>query len=731
MDGVQLYGRGGSMSLLSGPDSAPNFSELMRSARGWVYACTRVIAEEVGMTPVKLFRVKKDGDEIVREPVGDHELLDLLNSPNPYMTGFEMMETISMHLDLTGNCFLWMDGVKSASSKPTVIWPLPPDQVKPVRAALPSFIRSYLYRHDAVERVLSTEEVLHVKEPNPNDLYMGLGPVEAAWEAIRQDAYARLWNRNFFENGASSSTMLKSESPSADINKKILNSFVENYSGVGRAHKVGILPKGVALEKNDMSVKDMDFVNLRVQMRDEILGLMRVPHVVLGLGAGESLNRATADTTDYVFARRTIRPRLRRLSAYLNEFLVPRFGKDLVLEFKDPVPEDSAEKRALHREGLGNQPYLTVNEVRNDLGMPDVEGGDTVNEGSGFFPLGEDYMGGGDAEDPAEEAQARSVRKGLKGAGGRAVRKKSPATRPGAMSSAPNRFWKNAARREEQMRDMTAKAVEEAKAIMADAVKGHSRQQRARYVKAASRRAHEGQKPLKQAMDRYHAGLVERVLSALPSVEGKSVVSKAGDVQVLNRSDEIEAVIDAVTPVMERLALDQAIAAGDFVGASFDAGRTWNRALARTVGRLARRYTGETVDALRSALDEGISAGEGLDDLARRVREFGEWSDDVRSMRLAKTETFRAVNLGARASWEQSGVVQTLQWFVQSDNPCEFCQAQDGKEVGVSDDFYAEGDTIHGSSGGTMDVTYAAGSEPNLHPNCECVILPGKVSVNQ
>ena len=59
------------------------------------------------------------------------------------------------------------------------------------------------------------------------------------------------------------------------------------------------------------------------------------------LGTAESdTNRATAETADYVFSKRVVKPHMQRICDFLNEKLVPRYGDDLYISFIDPVPED-------------------------------------------------------------------------------------------------------------------------------------------------------------------------------------------------------------------------------------------------------------------------------------------------------------------------------------------------------------------------------------------------------
>ena len=72
------------------------------------------MADEISQMIFKLFEVKEDGPE----ETNDHELLDLLDSVNQGQTGPEFKWTMAAHLELTGNAYILLIGVKSDTDKP-------------------------------------------------------------------------------------------------------------------------------------------------------------------------------------------------------------------------------------------------------------------------------------------------------------------------------------------------------------------------------------------------------------------------------------------------------------------------------------------------------------------------------------------------------------------------------------------------------------------------------------
>ncbi|MBU2060114.1 MAG: phage portal protein, partial [Gammaproteobacteria bacterium] len=90
-------------SLLMGHDSLLDRAyplrktgDYLKAAKGWVYACTNVIAEEVAGIELKLFEVKKNKVEEVQE----HDALDLLYRANNFTTKFDLFYATQQMLEL-------------------------------------------------------------------------------------------------------------------------------------------------------------------------------------------------------------------------------------------------------------------------------------------------------------------------------------------------------------------------------------------------------------------------------------------------------------------------------------------------------------------------------------------------------------------------------------------------------------------------------------------------------
>jgi HK97 family phage portal protein len=417
--------------ILSGNSGAPNFTsynslrQQMGSYSDWVYAAASRIAEECSTidinlyknntksksatigrklsakpslarkylrTPVGTNRVYTDGG-VVRvmrastpklEEIDDHPLIDLLDNPNKFMSGIELLEMTYLHLELTGNSFWAM--FKGKDNRPAELWPLYPNYIRIVPDEK-EFIKGYVYTINGQQIPFEPDEILHIKYSNPTDLRWGISPVRAAARAVDTDTMAADYNRKFFFNSAQPDAVLYTDEMIDDKTwLRIKDQFQDMYGGVANAHKTAILENGLKYQAMNPNQREMEFLKSREFNRDMILAIFGIPKSVLGMDA--SMSRANAETAEYVFAKGTLRPKFIRLVNAIQNYLVPLFGDNtVVVGYTDPVPEDR-EYKLSERKELANT-VLTVNEIREEMGLEPVEAGNQLYIAGTMRPLGE------------------------------------------------------------------------------------------------------------------------------------------------------------------------------------------------------------------------------------------------------------------------------------------------------------------------------------------------------
>jgi len=708
--GVNSLSSGGDPFLVWLYEKKVSKQKAMQVFSGWVYASIKAVAKEIAVTKFKLYELDNDGN---RTEVFNHELLDILHAPNRVQTGYELLYKITAHLELVGNAYVYLDGVKDETSKPTMLRLLDPKNVKPVKAPFPDFISHYEYRLDQKVYTFQPYEILHIKYPDPNDDIEGIGTIQSIAQWVDADNYATEFNRRYFLNGARIGGYLTSETAlSSEQLDYLKKSFEAIYSGVENAYRVAALPKGTAFVEGQASQKDMDFVEGQRMSRDKIMAGSQIPKTVLGIT--EDVNRANAEASNYVFALRTVKPLVELISTFLNEFLVPRYGENLELGYENPVPEDRKLRIEEMQAATGGQQVMTVNEAREDyFGMEAVDGGDVIKAPINMV----------DAGKVAPKTSKSSKSK-------RTVHK--------------SRFAKNQNNRKKmatEIAEKTANAIKEFEAVktkaMAQARKDITALSDKDYEtlwKAFANRVSAYEKKMVEIIRKFNAEQKKTVLDNF--AKSQKWVKKGIDLDALMGKDQIGALISLVDPVLTDLYQKEGVEAGALIG--FDGMDILNdrtrKALDKAIKLLCSSYDETTRAILKDKLEAGMADGLSYQELAGVISDVYGFSDDVRAMQVARTETVRVGNDANKEAWKQSGVVKTVKWYAPNSEACSFCQELNGTVVGIDENFFNEGDEATGTDAEgnavSMTVDYSDVGAPPLHVNCYCYLRPDQISID-
>lgn len=702
-----------------GGGSAINSSRALANNKGFVYAAVNAKAREVMNIDWRLFQV--DGEDH-KEQI-EHELLDLLDSVNDNMTGLELKYLISACLDLTGNAYLYLEGVKNDTDKPKALHLLPPDKVTPLidRRSFPYQLVGYKMRleNSTTDMAFQPFEIVHLRLPNASNFFEGLSPVAAGAEYIDNDNYAMEFNRKFFINGARPAGFLESDLVSETQTEVLKLSFANMHEGVDNMNRIGVLPKGVKWSPAGSNPKDMDFKNLSENMRDRILAMFGVSRTILGTAESDT-NRATAETADYVFSKRVVKPHMTLICSFLNERLVPRYGDDLYITFIDPVPEDKAFRTTEMQAAVGSQPVLTPNEARDEfMGLGPVDGGDKLYGSTSFKPVGEPADPNGDVDPDAAPKTESPAKMTIKAANGERV----------AFRVARTKLQKRAAMRKEMaesLKDRIRKAVEEAAKHTSFSTKEKDEE----IWKAISERTSKAEGQIREIIVKLNGEQRKEVLENLPKV-----AKDIDPTKLFNLDNWISITTDALTPVLEGLFEGEGKAAAAEVGKpelNPLSDTLAKEALHESIAKMSGSYESTVLAQLEKTINDGLAEGLPLPDISKAVGEVYDAADAYGAERIAKTEAFRTSNMALKAAWQQSGVVKTVKWYTSSSDPCPFCKELDGKVISVDQNFFNQGDSMtvgEGDDAQTMSLDYGDVSSPPIHPNCMCLLRPEDVTI--
>ena len=689
-------------------------AKAMGNFNGWTFAAVNAIASEVANVQLRLYQVT--GDDHEEQP--DHPLLELLEGVNEHMTGIELKYVTMAHLELTGNCYWFLDGVKSDTDQPRAIYPLNPGRVRVQldKSSFPYHISHYEFTLDGKIYKFQPYQIVHIKYPDPGDPFVGIGVPQTIPVWIDSDNYAMEYNRKFFQNGANIGLYVQSESNVEGNIDRIKRGIRDGYAGVENAHKIPVLPKGAKLEHTGVTHKDMDFGKLAESTRDRILAGFRVSKTILGTAESDT-NRATAETADYVFSKRTIKPKMLLVVSYLNEYLVPRYGEDLYLTFIDPVPEDKAARTDEMVKAAGSVPVMTPNEARkNYLGLGPVQGGDVLMKPTSMEPLGT-------TDTPEGEDQTPQLAKTAEGWDTRAVRLRTGGKTAHSAATKMRRALSEAFKKQIDQKIVSEYTVKKVTELTHSEYMEH--------WKRFSHRTERANAELRRIFHGINTKQKEEVLQNLPEATG--IKKELGELYDVN--EWIGITINLTTPILAALSRDEATAALSMIGADHQdilADESTRDALDRGIAKMARSYNETTLDQLKKVLGEKLtqSGGTNLAELTDAVEGVYSYADERRAGLIAKTESYRAANWANKEAWRQSGVVKTVQWYTAEDERvCAYCQAMEAKgPVAIDSNFLDSGDTFE-ADGKVFKADYGDVEAPPLHPDCRCYLRPEDIEI--
>lgn len=370
-----------------------------RSARGMLEAYSKVpklrsvaarLSRSVGATEWKLYRTgtARSGLRLCRDlqaielagwdrrtvlnralaagevvPVTSHPIVDVLDRPNPYMTGIDFFGVSQLHLDLTGNAF-WVL-MRNDLGEIGELWPLPRDWVQ--RLPIATDPRFHVRWVDQSLRAINMEDMIWIRDIDPANPYSwGVGELATlATELDTDEEAAKTVAYRFRNRGMPDHVIVAEGAKKAELEAAKAEWMAEHggAQGSGSVHFTG---RKVQIEKLSEALVDMDIVRLRSEIADLVRETPGVPPEIMGII--ENSNRATITAAQYLYAINALVPRLWKFESAMNAALIP---DGFVLLFESPIPSD-LDGRLQRMSALPEAG--TLDEWRTLQGLPEIGG---------------------------------------------------------------------------------------------------------------------------------------------------------------------------------------------------------------------------------------------------------------------------------------------------------------------------------------------------------------------
>ena len=343
------------------------------------FACVEELASSAGEPRLVAVRKTDKGPEQLHE----HPVLELLEHPNPWISGSQLISTLIMYRAVSGNAYI--EKVRSGAGKIVELFALRPDRMWVVPDANPNIhLRGWEYKIGADTYFLPARDVIQTKTRNPLDDWYGMPPMRPAALRIDSAAAMRVLTQAFFNNAGIPAGLLTLEKQVGPAEAQMIRDRARNDYGGRNAFNMMVLagqgtvtytPMGMPLGERGLVMPELDeILDAKTAM------VFGVPLELIGARLGMIHgNRSTTKEARASFWDETLVPLYRELAADLTRGLRDEYGDFDYLEFDlstvQALQEDENQKseRVIKQLHAG---LISVQEGRVDLGRePEFEAG--------------------------------------------------------------------------------------------------------------------------------------------------------------------------------------------------------------------------------------------------------------------------------------------------------------------------------------------------------------------
>jgi len=402
-------------TYISGRELYPtyNFDKQIENYISWIYICANMISTNCASNSLRWYvsvpskqskiigdtrPVSKKVNAYLRskstltsytkkayeiQEVVDGPYIDLFKSVNGYLNEYSFIELLQQWLEVTGNCYVYVE--KDGSGIPTQMFIFPTQNMTIIPDKNSNtLVKEYVYKNGLEKYTFTPEEMIHFRYHSVKDLYYGLSPLMAAIAPHELYKSMQAFEKEILDNSGLHNLDVKIIGADQKKIDEYRSKYNEKHTGVGKRAQNFWHNEQVEIRPLGITPRDMNFLQGRKLMVDEICSCYGVPIAMI---RADTVNRATVEASQYQFAVNTIYPRLVKLEQQINQSIVPMFDEpNLFCAFDSCIPED--EQFELNRANtLYSSGIITRDEAREMMKLDPIDGENVFYQDSGAIPI--------------------------------------------------------------------------------------------------------------------------------------------------------------------------------------------------------------------------------------------------------------------------------------------------------------------------------------------------------
>ena len=266
--------RSGNVQYTDAADQIEQFRKVV-----WFYAAVRKVSDAAANIPFVLMKAKPGAEDT---PVEKHEVLRVLESPNPIQTFRQIRVALHAFRQITGNSYIHKVRPQPGIGKVRQLQILYPNNMRVEVSNDAMQPKQYFYTRGGMEAEIPFDDVMHWAEFNPSSDIKGMSLAEPISSSLSAYNAGKQWNNNLLKNDARPPGMMKVTGNLTDQQFEQARKRVQDQ--IQGAHNAGapvVMDADMDWVPFAVSPKDLDWSGLMNMTREEIATALNVPAQLL------------------------------------------------------------------------------------------------------------------------------------------------------------------------------------------------------------------------------------------------------------------------------------------------------------------------------------------------------------------------------------------------------------------------------------------------------------------
>lgn len=371
----------GGSSLLTMPRSDYSFSKDVNGYQSAIImACVSWVQRTFPEAPLYLRQRKGNGSW---DNIYDHELLTLLETPNPYYDGSLLQQAMIADFNIDGNAY-WRK-IRSGGKRVVQLWWIPSALIEPkwgdAWTSSSTFISHYEYSTGGSPEKIDPADIVHFRNGiDPNNVRKGLSPLKSLFREVFTDDEAANMTAALLRNMGVPGVVISPKDTNTQQSQQSADNVKDWFKTMYTKDRRGeplVMSGATEIGQFGFSPQQLDMKALRRIPEERISGVLGIPAIVAGLGAG--LDRSTfanmsearemAYESNIIPTQRTIGSVIRR--QLLSEFEQDIIGWQVAYDLSEVrILQEDENKKAQRVGQMVKDGFVTVSDAQRETGMP-------------------------------------------------------------------------------------------------------------------------------------------------------------------------------------------------------------------------------------------------------------------------------------------------------------------------------------------------------------------------